>query len=245
MSNKIGLITGAAHRIGRGIAEHFLNKGYHLFLHASSSFADLAAFKAHHPLGHQIIDIFQADFTDSDAINDLARSILGHKQAAKLDLLVHNASVYFPRAFDTVTKRELENTFMVNVQAPFFLTQKLLPKLKKSEHPNVVNIIDAMWLRPGKNFSHYASSRAALVALTKAMAKELAPDIRVNAVAPGLILFQDHQTDAYKNACLGLIPLKRTGTINDIALAVDFIANYATYLTGEILSVDGGRSIGI
>lgn len=242
MSNKIGLITGAAHRIGRGIAEHFLNKGYHLFLHASSSFADLAAFKAHHPLGHHIIDIFQADFTNFGGVQDLAKSVLAH--GVKLDLIIHNASLYFPKAFDSVTKTELHNTFMVNLDAPFFLTQALLPCLRASDNPNVINIIDALWLRPSKNFSHYASSRAALVALTKAMGKELAPEIRVNAVAPGLILFQDHQTEDYKKTCLDLIPLQRNGTIEDIAYAIDFLAHHAPYITGEILSVDGGRSIG-
>lgn len=241
MSKKIGLVTGAAHRIGREIAEHLLKQGYHLFLHASSSFAELESLQKTHPLSHQIIDIIQADFNDSHAVNDLAGKILGHK----LDLLVHNASIYFPKPFDQVTEEELQNTYAVNVHAPFFLTQALLPSLKKSEHPSVVNIIDALWLRPSKNYSHYATSRGALAVLTKAMALELAPHIRVNAVAPGLILFQDYHSEIFRKNCLDKVPLGRVGSTLDIAYAVDFLAHHAPYLTGEILAVDGGRSIGL
>jgi pteridine reductase len=131
----------------------------------------------------------------------------------------------------------------VNLHAPFFITQGLLPLLNKASAPSVINVVDAMWERPSPYYSHYAVSKAGLAILTKALANELAPKIRVNAVAPGAILLKPPHSQEIEKRIIERIPYQKLGEVNDIAEGVVYLSERAPYTTGHILVTDGGRSV--
>jgi pteridine reductase len=238
---KAALVTGAGKRIGRVIAERLLIEGFHIVLHANSSIADLTAWAHLHNRRSQIISIIGADLSTESGQENLVLEVKSSIKA--LDLLVHNASTFSPKAFSEISRASLREMLSVNLEAPFFITQGLLGLLKNAIVPSVINIIDAMWERPSPRFSHYAISKAGLAILTRALANELAPKIRVNAVAPGAILFQSFHDKKIRARTIGRIPLKRLGDPIDIAEAVVFLSEKAHYASGEILIIDGGRSI--
>lgn len=237
---KKALITGAAIRIGRGIAECMLDEGYHVILHAHSSFDVLHQWVAQHNRKAQIIGTVCSDLSLEEGQRALCRAVENYTDS--IDVIVHNASRFKPEAFEVTTRESYRAMQAVNLDAPYFVTQSLLPLLKKSKNPSVINIIDALWERPSPNYSHYAVGKAGLAILTKVLARELAPHIRVNAVAPGAILFQPFHSEETRKETLSKIPLKALGTPNDIGQAVIFAAR-SSYMTGEILAIDGGRSL--
>lgn len=237
---RIALVTGSAKRIGRGVAEHLLNEGFKLFVHAHNSSKELEEWVAKHPLRNQVLDIIQADLATPVGQDHVIQSVLAKTHT--LDLLVHNASTFYPRDFSDISRNDVAEMLNVNALAPLFITQGLLNVLNQSTSPSVVNILDSMWERPNPRFAHYALSKAALALLTRSMAIELAPKIRVNAVAPGAILFQPFHNEQVRKHTLEKIPLKRLGTPLEIAKAVLFLHN-SSYANGEILALDGGRSI--
>ncbi len=238
---KVALVTGAGKRIGKAIGERLLMEGFHVILHANSSIGDLRSFAASSERKRQIIAIGASDLSTKDGQVALVSQV--KEKIDSLDLLVHNASAFAPRKFMEISRQEYAEMLAVNLEAPFFITQGLLPLLKKSVFPSVINILDAMWERPCPQFSHYAISKAGLAILTKALANELAPKIRVNAVAPGAILFQPFHTQEVRDRTLERIPARSLGQPADIAEAVIFLSEKAFYATGEILVIDGGRSI--
>jgi pteridine reductase len=240
---KLAIVTGAGQRIGRGLGEALLEQGYHLLLHSWHSFAELEEWTSAHKFRSRVIANVKADLSKPEGQELFCQSVLSHGLASGLDLLVHNASAYYPAAFETINQDSLQEMMQLNLCAPFFVTQRLLPLLRKSASPSVINILDAMWQRPSRLYSHYFTSRGGLAVLTLALAKELAPQIRVNAVAPGIILFQDSHTESYQAHTLSKVPLGRTGAVQDVANAVIFLAENAGFVTGEILAVDGGRSL--
>jgi pteridine reductase len=237
-SQKTALITGAAHKIGRAIAEHLLDHGYRLILHANTSGQALKQWVSAHPLRSHVIDIVEADLSLESGQKSLMERV-----SSQLDLLVNNASAFSPKEFQKISRADFQKMQAINLEAPFFITQGLLDNLLKSPNPSVVNIIDAMWQRPLPGFSHYAVSKAGLAILTRTLAVELAPKIRVNAVAPGAISFQPFFSQAEQKEFLARIPKKKLGAFADIASAVLFLHEQALYAAGEILVIDGGRSI--
>lgn len=239
---KTALITGAAKRIGKVIAEELLEAGFYVILHAHSSMPDLKSWVDKNPKKNQILHLVSADLSQKDGQDYLVLECKKHLSA--LNLLVHNASTFWPKKFDTIGRSDFQQMLAVNLEAPFFITQGLLDVLKKAELPSVINILDAMWKRPGLNYSHYAVSKAGLSILTRALANELAPTIRVNGVAPGAILFQPFHSEEIREQTIKSIPARRLGTPKDIAEAVIFLSEKAHYATGEIFVIDGGRSIG-
>lgn len=238
---KTALVTGAGHRIGKAIAERLLSADYQLILHANSSFQELTSWVSAHERRDQVLELIGADLGleqgQDELIGKVSRSI------SQLDLLVHNASAFSPVEFAKINRKVFKDMWAINLEAPFFVTQGLLPLLKAAPFGSVINIIDAMWQRPSPKFSHYAVSKAGLAILTRALASELAPHIRVNAVAPGAILFQPFHSQEARDKTLERIPFKRLGSPEDIANAVVFLSDEAHYATGEILVIDGGRSI--
>jgi pteridine reductase len=238
---KIALITGAALRIGRGIAECMLKNDFHLILHANSSLTELRRWVSENKLASRVIANVGADLSNALGQDYLCREV--EKLTDHLDVIVHNASLYKPQKFETISRESYVSMQGVNLDAPFFITQALLPLLKRSQNPSVIHIIDALWERPSPKFSHYSVGKAGLAILTKVLARELAPTIRVNAVAPGAILFQPFHTEKIRSETLKKIPLSALGTVSDIGNAVVFLADSAPYMTGEILVIDGGRSL--
>lgn len=237
---RIALVTGSAKRIGRTIAEHLLDNGFSIIVHAHGSTQELEDWVKKHPLASSVLDIIEADLATPDGQNHLIQRVLA--KTTTLDLLVHNASTFYPRDFADISRNDVAEMLNVNALAPLFITQGLLGVLGKATAPSVINILDSMWERPNPRFAHYALSKAALALLTRSMAIELAPKIRVNAVAPGAILFQPFHTEQIRRHTVEKIPLKRLGSPLEVAQAVLFLHN-ASYANGEILAIDGGRSI--
>lgn len=241
MNNKIALVTGAGKRIGQAIAERLLIADYRVIVHAHESIKELTTWVNSDERKHQVIGIISANLANVDGQEFLIKEV--KRLTKSLDLLVNNASTFSPKPFVDVEREDLKQMLTVNLEAPYFITQGLLPELKSASSPSVINILDAMWERPSKRFSHYAVSKAALAIFTRAMGNELAPQIRVNAISPGAILFQPFHTEEVRRKTIAGIPAKRLGTPSDIAEAVVFMSDQCHYAYGEIFAIDGGRSI--
>ncbi len=238
---KTAIVTGAAQRIGKAIAERLLRANFRVILHANTSFEALEKWAMTHPQSACIEALIHADLADEAGQTAFVAKV--QSSIGTLDLLVHNASTFAPTPFAKIDRNNFRNMMGINLEAPFFITQGLIPQLLCAKNPSVITIVDAMWQRPSPNFCHYAISKAGLVALTRALANELAPTVRVNGVAPGAMVHPSFYSDEQKTKVLERIPFKRLGSVDDVANAVYFLSEEAYYASGEILVVDGGRSI--
>ncbi len=241
--NKVALITGSAKRIGAHTAAYLHEQGYDVILHYRNS-GDAAKALRDQLNGarpHSCIAL-HADLADPAAWEQLAEQTRSWKH--RLDLLVNNASSYFPTEFGNTTLAQWNDLFSSNAMAPFFLTQALLPLLKNS-HGNVVNIIDINADKPLADYTPYCMAKAALKTMTLSLAKALAPQVRVNGVAPGTILWPDlfDFTAAQQQSLLTRTPLQSMGNPQDIARTIYFLAEQAPFVTGQIIAVDGGLSL--
>jgi pteridine reductase len=186
--------------------------------------------------------VFRGDLTRLADIEALVSDV-GDWQG-RLDLLVNNASTFYPTPIGTVSEQQWDDLVGTNLKAPLFLSQAAAPMLRE-QGGVIVNIVDIHAQRPLKDHSVYGPAKAGLAMLTRSLAKDLAPEIRVNGVSPGAILWpEDGMNEATKNAILEQVPLGTPGSPEDIAGAVLYLARDAGYVTGQILAVDGGRSIG-
>ena len=236
---KTALISGGAVRIGAQIVRTLHENGYKVIIHCHRS--EGIARKLCKELNSRRNDSAQlivADLGDNEAIKKLTQTI------KSLDLLVNNASVFYPTLTENSTIEDWDKIINVNLRAPFFLAMGLSNVLMMSQG-SIINIVDIHSDRPLKNFSIYNISKAGLKMLTKTLAKELAPNIRVNGISPGSILWpqDDSQlSEKEKIRILDRIPLRRQGSPNDIAQAVLFLAN-SKYITGQTINIDGGCSL--
>lgn len=240
---KVALVTGAARRIGAAIARRLHADGYNLALHYRGSEAEM------HALLAELNDAragsavgLQADLAEFDRLPELVAKTVG--QFGRLDALVNNASGFFPTPIGTATPAQWDELFASNARAPFFLAQAAAPHLRASRG-GIVNLADIHGEKPLANHGIYCMAKAALLMLGKSLAVDLAPEVRVNAIAPGAILWPDHHTDEVAQAAmLARTPLPRLGSTEDIAAAVSWLLDDATYVTGQTLHVDGGRHLG-
>jgi pteridine reductase len=239
----VALITGGARRIGAGIAQTLHGAGFNIVLHYRKSAQDAEKLSA--DLNRQRPDsavTVPADLLETAALADLiARSV---QPWQRLDALINNASSFYPTPVGDIDEAAWDDLVGSNLKAPLFLSQAAAPHLKKSGG-SIVNIVDVHAERPMRKYVVYSAAKAGLAALTKSLARELAPEVRVNGVAPGSILWPEHELPAAetRESILQRIPLQRAGTPEDIALAVKFLLLEAPYITGHILPVDGGRSL--
>ena len=236
---KTALITGGAARIGAQIAKTLHNNDFNIIIHCNQS-KDKAQLLCDelNLLKEKSAKVVVGNLNNIDSINTIVESI------ESIDLLVNNASVFYPLSVDESDSENWDNILDVNLKAPFFLSKGLSQKLNSSEG-SIINIIDIHADRPLKKHSVYNISKAGLKMLTLTLAKELAPSIRVNGVSPGSILWPEEGaeiSESDKNIMLERIALKRQGSPQDIADTVLFLAN-ANYLTGQIINVDGGRTL--
>jgi pteridine reductase len=237
------LITGAARRLGAAIARALHAVGYDLALHYRSSAADMQRLErdllAARPGS---VVTLQADLAEFDRLPELVARTVG--AFGRLDGLVNNASAFFPTAFGKATPAQWDTLFAANARAPFFLSQAAAPHLRAARGA-IVNLADVHAVRPLREHALYGMSKAALVHMTRALALELAPEVRVNAIAPGAILWPegdgDGKPEAAKQAILARTPLGRTGTPEEVAGAVRWLLREATYVTGQVIRLDGGR----
>ncbi|WP_416651025.1 pteridine reductase [Candidatus Pseudothioglobus sp. Uisw_086] len=236
---KTALITGGAARIGAQIAKTLHKNNFNIIIHCNQS-KDKAQLLCDelNLLKEKSAKVVVGNLNNIDSISTIIESI------ESIDLLVNNASVFYPLSVDESDSENWDNILDVNLKAPFFLSKGLSQKLKSSEG-SIINIIDIHADRPLKKHSVYNISKAGLKMLTLTLAKELAPSIRVNGVSPGSILWPQEGaeiSESDKSIMLERIALKRQGSPQDIADTVLFLAN-SNYLTGQIINVDGGRTL--
>lgn len=238
------LVTGAARRIGASISRALHARGCRVLLHYRGSGADAerlaAELDAERPGSAAAV---QADLTDAAGAEQLAGQV--RALAGGLDVLVNNASRFYPTAMGEVTPEIWRDLMGSNLRGPFFLIQALLPELRAAGGA-VVNILDIHGERPMPKHSVYCTAKAGLAMMTRALAVDLGPVVRVNGVAPGAILWPEQEPpEAVKAGILKRVALGRLGQPEDIAGAVVYLALDAPYVTGQILAVDGGRSLNV
>ena len=238
----VALVTGSARRIGAAIARALHAAGYDVALHYRSSSDDVDALAAELERVRPGSTVrLQADLAEFDRLPELIARTVG--RFGRLDALVNNASGFFPTPVGEATPAQWDALFGVNARAPFFLSQAAAPHLRAARGA-IVNLADIHGERPLRDHAVYGMSKAALLYLTRALALELAPDVRVNAIAPGAILWPDGgKPEAAKSAVLARTPLGRTGTPEEVAEAVRWLLADATYATGQVLHLDGGRML--
>lgn len=239
-SRPVALVTGAARRLGAAIARRLHAAGYDLALHYRHSAQEMAALVAglesERPGSAFAL---QADLAEYDRLPELVAHTIG--RYGRLDALVNNASAFSPTPLGTITPADWDAQFLTNARAPLILAQAAAPHLKAARGA-IVNLVDIYAERPLRDHVVYCMSKAALVAATRALALELAPEVRVNAIAPGAILWpEEGKPEAAKAALLAHTPLGRTGSEGDIADAVLWLLQGAGYTTGHVLPVEGGR----
>lgn len=242
LHDHVALITGAARRIGAEIARTLHAEGARVLVHYRSSAA--AALALCEELNHRRPDsaaCLAADLAAAQAPQSLVGAAL--EKFGRLDILVNNASSFYPTPMGTITAAQWDDLIGSNLRAPLFLAQAAMPALAR-QRGLIVNIVDIHGLRPLKGYPLYSAAKAGLAMLTRSLARELGPEIRVNGVAPGPVLWpQDEMDEELKREIIAKTALKRQGSPRDIARAVLFLATDAPYVTGQIIAVDGGRSI--
>ena len=241
-TTKVALLTGAAKRIGAETARVLHAAGMNIVLHHNSSaaLAEALAAELNAIRPHSVVTI-AFNLKQIERLPDLA------KQAAaawgRIDLLVNNASTFYPTEMEQIDLEQWHDLIAVNLQAPLFLSQACSRFLREN-NGSIVNIVDIHGDRPLKGYPIYSIAKAGLIAMTKSLARELAPEIRVNGVAPGAIMWPE--VEAYESVHQEIIDrtaLKREGHPRDIAKTVQFLSNGPDYITGQIIAVDGGRTL--
>ncbi len=237
------LITGAGKRIGACIARTLHRAGAGIVIHyrGSEGPAEALAGELNAIRGHSALTV-KADLCDTARLDVLLGDITG--RTGRLDILVNNASSFYPTPLGSITEQQWDDLVGTNLKAPLFLSQAAEPYLR--DHGGVIiNIIDIHSQRPLRHHAVYGLAKAGLAMLTRTLARDLAPAIRVNGVSPGAILWpEDSIPDRVKDNIIGQVPMKRAGQPDDIANCVLYLVRDADYVTGQIIAVDGGRSIG-
>jgi pteridine reductase len=235
---KVALITGGAKRVGRAIALKLAEAGYHVAITYHSSESEAAELAK--DLGKQAL-LIRADLSDLPAAPEQIRSQIAD-EFGRLDVLVNNASAYLPSRLAKTELSLMRKLMSVHFEAPLLLCQKFEPMLRESRG-HVINMVDLLAERPWPEYLAYCASKAALANLTLGLARELAPEVTVNGIAPGVVEWPEDYPDAEKAKYLKRVPLNRPGTPEDVANLVRFLATGGSYITGQIIRLDGGRSI--
>jgi pteridine reductase len=243
LTGQTALITGAARRVGAQLVRALHAEGANLAIHCHRSLAEAerlsAELNAARPASAQV---FVADLRDAAQPARLVAQVC--ERYGGLNLLINNASSFYPTPLGSITLAQWQDLMGTNLQAPLFMAQAAAPPLK-AKRGAIINIVDIHGLRPLRDYMIYSAAKAGLIMLTRALARELAPEVRVNAVAPGAVLWPEAGMDEQrKEKILEQTPLHRPGSPADIARAVLFFAADSPFVTGQILAVDGGRSVG-
>jgi pteridine reductase len=240
MNEKFALITGGAKRIGETTSRYLHEKGFNIILHYNNSEAEAEN------IGEELNRIrknscstVKANFNSEASINEVVAKL--NQITKSLDVLVNNASSFYSTPIDKASLKEWKDLTDTNVTTPLFLIQALAPHLKEAKGC-VVNISDTLVKNGIKEYSLYSGAKSALESITKSLAKELAPEVRINGIAPGAILWQDDKdlSDEEKSSVLNKVALGRIGRPEDVASTIFFLTQ-SKYITGQIINVDGGR----
>lgn len=239
LENKVALITGGVVRVGKAIALGLTKEGVKVALHyyhstekAKETSSEIEA------LGGEAL-LIQGDFSQVSQIKHVVNTCYQHYE--RIDILINNAAVYYRSPFGETTENQWDNLLDINLKAPFFCAQFVSNIMKKQNCGKIINIADVAGISPWSGFIPYSASKAGLISITKGMAKALAPDIQVNAVALGTVLLRENATKEEMNEVKNLSLLKKIGTPEDAINAVLFLLKGSDFITGEIIAVDGGR----
>jgi len=243
LNGKVVLVTGAARRIGAAIVTRLHENGARVAIHyrGSATEADELAGPLNASRSNSAAT-FQADLLDTGCLATLVDDVVDW--GGRFDGLINNASTFYPTPVGSITEEHWIDLMGSNLKAPLFLSQAAAPHLRPTRGA-IINLVDIHSQRPLRNHPVYGPAKAGLAMLTRALAKDLAPDIRVNGVSPGAILWpEEGMSDSAQQSILRQVPLERPGNPADIAGCVLYLLCDATYVTGQIIAVDGGRSIG-
>lgn len=242
LEGRWALVTGAAKRIGAVISAALHEAGANVAIHYlnSAEDAEQLASKLNETRSDSAVTV-RGDLNNTAALKQMIDHLI--KRVGRLDILVNNASSFYPTPLESITEQHWDDLLGINLKAPLFLSKVALPHLKQNGGV-IINIVDVHAQRPLKNHPVYSSAKAGLAMLTRSLAKDLSPEVRVNGVSPGAILWPESGiSEQLKKNIIAQIPLKRPGAPADIAAAVVFLVRDAPYITGEIIAVDGGRSV--
>ena len=246
LENKVVLITGGAKRVGASICRLLHAHGAKLMIHYRSSLNEARSLQSELNLKRpNSVAIIQGDLLNLAVLPSLVQETVQH--FGKLDVLINNASSYYSTELGTIHEEEWHDLMGSNLKAPLFLSQAAAPELRKQQGC-IVNITDMHVERPKKGYIVYSVAKAGLVTLTKSLAHELSPEVRVNAVAPGPVMWPENNPqfdEVYRQRVISQTLLKRIGEPDDIAKAVKFLIQDAPFMTGQIIAVDGGRSLNL
>ncbi|MGA9665640.1 MAG: pteridine reductase [Gallionella sp.] len=246
MQGKVVLVTGGAKRVGAAICRRLHAAGAQIAVHYRSSDQEALALQNElNKLRPKSAAVFHADLLDLDMLPQLVHKVI--KKFGQLDALVNNASSFYATPLADIDEQQWSDLLGTNLKAPLFLAQAAADELRR-RHGCIVNIVDIHAERPMHGHLLYSAGKAGLVALTKGLAQELAPQVRVNAVAPGVIVWPENDAwmdQEQRRKIVAHTLLKREGEPDDIARTVAFLIQDAPYITGQVIAVDGGRSVNI
>ncbi len=239
----VAIVTGGAQRIGAAIVHALHESGMNIVIHYRSSGHHAHSLKRElDNLRPNSVMLSQGDLCDHQIIENLTSQTIKH--FGRLDLLVNNASNFYTTPIKTASTDDFDDLMGINLKAPLFLSKSAAPFLKQTNGA-IINITDIYAERPLKDYAIYCAAKAALASLTRSLARELAPNIRVNAIAPGAILWPEDDSVRLQqqNQIISRTPLASIGKVQDIQNAVLYLTNSANFVTGQILRIDGGRSV--
>ena len=241
LKDHTALVTGGGKRIGRAIALTLGRAGANVIVNYNQSREGAqATVREIETLGVRA-EALRADVSRPKQVAAMFRAV--EKHFGRLDLLVNNAGVFFSRTWDKLEEKDFDRVLGANLKGPFFCAQAAARMMMRQGRGNIINISSLGGLQAWPSYMHYCASKAALISLTRTLAKALAPTIRVNSVAPGSILFPDEERTATIRKMIRNIPLRKAGAAQDIAQTVLFLATQSEFITGQVFVVDGGKSI--
>jgi NAD(P)-dependent dehydrogenase (short-subunit alcohol dehydrogenase family) len=239
-SGKVALVTGAGVRLGRAIALGLARQGCDLVLHCNKSRREASAVAREIQVLGRKARVIAADLSSANKTLKLARD--AEKAFGRIDILINSAAVFWPTPLKRLNIKELDAFLDINLKSPYILTSEIGQRMKKRGAGVIINIACVSGLRPWKTYVPYSISKAGVIALTVGTAKLLGPEVRVNAIAPGTVLPPKDMDASQIEAIKAGLPLKKIGSPDDIVAAVLYLAG-AEFVTGQVLCVDGGRSI--
>jgi NAD(P)-dependent dehydrogenase (short-subunit alcohol dehydrogenase family) len=241
LHGRTALVTGAAKRVGRAIALAMAGRGADVLIHYKSSASEAKqTVEAVERLGRRAVAI-QADLAEPDQVETLAEDAV--KTCGRIDVLVNSAAIFRKTPLDQLTVQDWDQFLRVNLTGPFFLARRLGLLMRRQGMGKIINVADVAGITPWADFLPYSVSKGMVITMTQGLAKALAPEVQVNAVVPGTVLPAEEYGEQERESIIRRTPLKRIGDPADVAQTVLFLVEGSDFITGQVVVVDGGRSI--